>query len=329
MTEPYDPYDPYRRRQDDPYGQQGQPGQPGKPGQQGQPGQYGQQPGTPYQGGQQYQGQQPYGGQYGQQPGPPYPGGQPDPTLQFDPYGTQQYDPSRGQQPYQGSYGQPAGWAGPGGPGGPGGPTGPGGYPPRPPKKSRAPLIVLAVLAVLLLIGGGVAAAIALRGEDTPSAGPTNTTASGQPTNTSPRTTTTTRPPTTTASDDFEVGQCATLTPQDNNRATIRVAECGGMLSDVVIAKVQSSECAKPYLSFDPGEGKVYCLAMDAKEGDCFKLDNLIKRAIPCTGDETRKVLKIYDGVADDKKCDEVPGTVEVYAYPDPPKTICLGKAEP
>jgi hypothetical protein len=176
------------------------------------------------------------------------------------------------------------------------------------------------VLAVLLVIAGGIAAAVALTGDDTPSAGPAGSTSrSAQPT---------TRPPSTTAGDDFDVGQCATLTPEANSRATIRVTECGGLLSDVVIAKVQSGECAEPYLSFDPGKGTVYCLAMDAKEGDCFKLDQLIKRAIACAGDGTRKVVKIFEGVADDKQCDSVPGTIDVYSYPDPARTLCLGKAD-
>jgi hypothetical protein len=312
MTEPYDPADQYRRDPNNPF-RQGSPDQPpygGPP--YGVP--YGGQPPPgPYQGGQPYQGQPPYQGQYG-----PYQGGQPDPALQYDPFGAQGHDPYRGQQPYQGSYGQPAGWGAPGGP------------PPQPPRKSRIPLVIIGVLAVLLLIGGGVAAAVALRGNNDPSAAPTSTSASAQPSgqqSTTGRRQTTTRP-TTAAGDDFEVGQCATLTPQQDNRATIRVTACGGFLSDVVIAKVQGSECAEPYLSFDPGQGKVYCLAMDAKEGDCFKLDNLIKRAPACVGDETRKVVKIYDGVADDQQCGAVPQTIDVYAYPDPPKTLCLGKAD-
>ena len=66
---------------------------------------------------------------------------------------------------------------------------------------------------------------------------------------------------------------------------------------------------------------------MDAKEGDCFRLDNLIKRAAACAGEQTRKVVKIFDGVADNAKCGTVPQTVDSYAYPDPPKTLCLAKA--
>lgn len=304
MTEPYDPY---RRDPKDPY-RQGPQDQPPYGAQYG-----GQQPGGPYQGSQPYQGQPPYQEQYG-----PYQGGQHDPTSQYDPYATQQYGPHPSRQPYQGSYGQPAGWGVPGGPVGP---------PPQPPRKSKTPVII-AVLAALLLIGGGVAATFALRGNSGPSAAPTSTASASDQPSTTARRQATTRQTTTAASDDFQVGQCATLTPQQNNRATIKVTNCGGLLSDVVIAKVQSSECAEPYLSFDPGKGKVYCLAMDAKEGDCFNLDNLIKRAIACTGDQTRKVIKIYDGVADDKRCAAVPETIDVYTYSDPPKTLCLGKAD-
>ena len=309
MTDPYDPY-----RQNDPYGPPGQ-----------QP--YGQ---GPY-------GPQPPGGPYQGQPGGPYQGGtpyqQPDATRQFDPYGTRQFDPygtpqfdtyGAPQQPYQGSYGQPAGW----GPG-PGGPGGPGGFPPQPPKKSKAPVIALAVLGALVLIGGVVVVAIAVRANNNPAvAGPTTTaSASGRPASTSRRPTST-RPPTTTASEeDFAVGQCATLTPEDNNRATIQATECGGLLSDVVIDKIQSDECVQPYLSFNPGHGKVYCLAMDAKEGDCFRFDKLIKRAIACAGDGTRKVVKIFEGVADENQCAGVPDLVDTYAYPDPPRTLCLTNA--
>jgi hypothetical protein len=287
MTDPYDPY-----RQNDPYGQ----GPYGPSG--------GSYPGQPYQGG-----------------GTPYQ--QPDATRQFDPYGTQQFDPygppqqpyGPPQQPYQGSYGRPAGW----------GPTGPGGYPPGPPKRSKAPMIALAVLGAIVLIGGVVVAAIAVRTDNAAVAGPTTTaSASGQPTTT--RRPTTTRPTTTTAGDEeFAVGQCATLNPEDNNRATIQATDCGGLLSDVVIAKIQPDECAQPYLSFNPGEGKIYCLAMDAKEGDCFRLDKLIKRAIACDAG-THKVVKIFEGAADNKLCAAVPDIDVIYAYPDLSRTICLTK---
>lgn len=322
-----DPYDPYRQGSGNPYGQQGQPGQPPYGGQQGQP--YGGQPGHPYgQPGQPGQPAQPYG-QPGAYPGqqPPYQPGQPyqgsygapppDATRQFDPYGA---DPYAAQQPYQGTYGQPAGWGAT--------PGGPGGYPPGPPRKSKLPMVLISVLAVVILVGGAVAIALVVRGEEDPVAGPTTSAApaTDQTTTTRP----TTSEPTTTApgGDDFEVGQCATLTPEANNRATIRVTECGGALSDVVIAKIESAECVEPYLSFDPGQGKIYCLAMDAKEGDCFRLDNLIKRALACVGDDARKVVKIYDGVADDAQCGAVPETIDVYAYPEPARTLCLGKAD-
>jgi len=265
-----------------------------------------------------YRQDDPYGA-YGQRPGPyqgqpqgqaPYPGGQqPDATRQFGPYAP--YGPQQ-QQPYRGSYGRPPGW----GPSEPNVPGGPGGFPPQPPKKSKAPLIAIAVLAALLLLGGVVTTAIALSRDDNRQAGASTTTASLA----------TTSVPTSTQDSDFRVGQCATLKPEDNNRASINVAECGGLLSDVVIAKVQDARCANPFLSFDPGKGKVYCLAMDAKEGDCFRIDRLIKRALACDDDETRKVVKIFDGVADERKCDAVPGTVAVYAYPEPPRTVCLGR---
>lgn len=321
MTDPYDPYrqNPYGQSgPQQPYGNQPRYGQCGQPGYGQQP-DYGQGQGQPGYGQGQGQGQ----GQPGYGPAPrgpyqrpQYPGGSP---YQQQPDATRQFEqPPFGQpQPYQGSYGQPPGWGG-------------GFPPPPPPKKSRTGLIVAAIVGVLLLLGGGIAAAIALSGDDNPSAGPSATTT--RSTTAAPSTTTrrtTSARPTTTADDssDFEVGQCATLTAEDNNRATMRVTECGGAFSDVVIAKVETKECAEPFLSFDPGQGKVYCLGMDAKEGVCFNLEKLIKRALVCAGDKTRKVLKIVDGSADQTSCAAVPGTVDVYAYPDPARTICLGRA--
>jgi hypothetical protein len=115
------------------------------------------------------------------------------------------------------------------------------------------------------------------------------------------------------------------LTPQPGDRATIRITDCGGEASDVLIAKVQGSRCDRPYISFDPGRGKVYCLAMDAQVGACYRLDNLIKRAA-CSGAEPRKVLQIFDGATDDKQCQRVRGSVVSFAYPEPPKTVCLGR---
>jgi hypothetical protein len=179
--------------------------------------------------------------------------------------------------------------------------------------------VVLAVLGVLLMIGGGVAAAVALNGDGGESAAGSSTGLPGDGGLSDP---------TGASGDDFAVDQCATLTPVGGGRATIRAAECGGLLSDVVIAKIADAECPAPYLSFNPRQGTFYCLAMDAREGDCFRFDDLVKRAIACAGEHTRKVVKIFDGVADETRCAAVPGTVAVYAYPEPPRTLCLGKAD-
>jgi hypothetical protein len=305
-----DPYDPYRQYPNDPpndwYGQQGQPGQ--------QPygGQYGPQQPGPYQG-------QPYPGHPGYQGYQGYQGGQPPPdaTRQFDAYGRDPYgqDPY-GQQPYQGSYGQPTGWGG-------------GGFPPEPPKKSKAPVMLIVLLAAVILVGGGLAVALLVNGDRDPVSAPlTSAATTSEPAPTTSRRQSTTRQPTATApaNDDFEVGQCATLTAEGANRATMRVTDCGTAMSDVVIAKIEDSECADPFLSFDPGEGKFYCLGMDATEGACFRLDKLIKRALVCTGEGTRKVLKVVDGVSDEDECGDLTGTVAVYVYPDPARTICLGE---
>ncbi|SDK11567.1 hypothetical protein SAMN04488074_104283 [Lentzea albidocapillata subsp. violacea] len=97
-----------------------------------QPGPYGQQPPQQPGYGQQPQpgyGQQP--GQYGQQPPPGY-GQQPG-----------QY----GQQPFGQPYGQPGGFGGP------------------PPKKSNTGLIIGVVVGVLVLVGGGITAAVLLSGD--------------------------------------------------------------------------------------------------------------------------------------------------------------------
>lgn len=222
----------------------------------------------------------------------------------YDPFGATQRLDQYPPQPYQGSYGRPAGWD----------LTGP---PQPPPRRSRIPLAVLAVFGVLLMIGGGVAAAVTLKGGNEPAAGgSTGEPGAGDPSGSAG------------ASGSFAVDQCATLTPAGGGRATIRAAECGGLLSDVVVAKIADTECPEPYLSFNPSQGTFYCLAMDAREGDCFRFDDLVKRAVACAGDRTRKVVKVLDGVADGKLCPPAPQTLAIYAYPDPPKTVCLGKPD-
>jgi len=151
-----------------------------------------------------------------------------------------------------------------------------------------------------------------------------------QPTTTGAQTQTTTRPqPTTTTGETsqtkdetFEVGQCATLTPEPGNRATLNETACGADNSDVLVAKVQDSECVKDYITFSADLGKVYCLALDAEEGTCFKFDQLAKRVQDCaTG--THRVAKIFD-VTDSNRCDEVQGADRRYAYPEPARTVCL-----
>lgn len=223
----------------------------------------------------------------------------------YDPFGATQRLDHYPPQPYQGSYGRPAGWD----------LTGP---PQPPPRPSRTPLAVLAVFGVLLMIGGGVAAAVTLKGGDEPAAG--SSAGAGDPSGSAGAD--------GSGDGSFAVGQCATLTPAGGGRATIRAAECGGLLSDVVIAKIADTECPEPYLSFNPQQGTFYCLAMDAKEGDCFRFDDLVKRAVACAGQRTRKVVKVLDGVADGKLCPLAPQTLAIYAYPDPPRTVCLGKPD-
>ncbi|ANZ42088.1 hypothetical protein BBK82_45315 [Lentzea guizhouensis] len=152
------------------------PQQPGPHGQQPQPGgPYGQQP--PQQPG---YGQQPQPG-YGQpQPGygqqPPQPGyGAPQPGYgqpQQDPFG-HQGPPSGGfqQQPPSGGFGQ----QGPYGQPGPYGQQQPGfggpGYGGPPPKKSNTGLIIGVVIGVLVLVGGGITAAVLLSGSDSGDSG--------------------------------------------------------------------------------------------------------------------------------------------------------------
>jgi hypothetical protein len=294
--------------QPDPYGQPNPYGRPGPQG--GQP--YGPQP-------------DPYGGQFGP--------AQPDAYRQPDPYPTRQYEPGQfdpyGQQgttgrpdqygQYQGSYSQPPGW-------------GHGGGPPGQPPKSRMPVILLSVLAVLVIAAGVVTAVVLVNDGSSPAA---QTTAQN-PTQTPPaqqQSTTTRSEATTTASastspsagvdDTFEAGQCATLTPEPGNRATLNETTCGGTNSDVLVAVVQDGECVKDYITFNADVGKVYCLALDAEEGACFKFDQLAKRALNCAAG-THKVVKIFEDVNDSSQCDGVQGADRRFAYPDPPRTLCL-----
>ena len=345
-----DPYQQYPRQQGQyPYG-----GQP--PYGQGQPNPYGQQDPYGAHGSQQepYGQPNPYGGQGGaggaggygqgggqgggpdgpgQQPnpyGPPKPYGQPDHTRQYQQPGA--YDPdgpprqSGGHTPcqdrpharrpdqygqYQGSYGQTPGW-------------GAGGYPPGPPPKSKLPMILFSVLAVLVILGGVVVAMTLLNDDETP---PVAQTTTAQPTQTSDSAPpTSSADPTTTTSggdDAFEVGQCATLTPEPGNRATLNETTCGGSNSDVLVAKVQEGECVRDYITFNADLGKVYCLALDAEEGTCFTFDQLAKRALNCASG-SHKVARIFEDVTDSSKCDEVQGADRRYSYPEPARTVCL-----
>ena len=314
-----EPYDPYRPGPGSPYG--GRPGGPlpGGPHPTGGPhpgwgygGHPGQDPwrqayqGQPQDRGQPGYGQPPHGQRpYGQPPYGPPSHGAPGPGDQ--PFGAAQRRDPYPPQPYQGSYGRPAGWD-------------LAGSPQPPPRRPRTPLVVLGVISVLLMIGGGVAAAVALKGGGEPApGGPTGQPGAGDPSDPAGA---------NRSGGDFAAGQCATLTPADGGRATISAAECGGLVSDVVIAKITDAECPEPYLSFNPHPGTFYWLAMDAREGDCFRFDELVKRAVACAGDKTRKVIKIFDGVADGNRCPPSPETLAAYAYPDPPITVCLGKPD-
>ena len=161
------------------------------------------------------------------------------------------------------------------------------------------PIILLSVLAVLVIAGGIVTAGVLLNDGTTTAAPTTTAQPPPQPTGSTPAQATTTAEaePTTTSSapdDTFEVGQCATLTPEPGNRATLNETTCGGTTSDVLVAKVQDKECVKDYITFNADVGKVYCLALDAEEGTCFRFDQLAKRAGDCaTG--TYKVAKIFE----------------------------------
>jgi hypothetical protein len=328
--------DPYQQRQN-PYGQQ-QPGGhgpnphggPKNPYGQGQPNPHGAQPNPrgrqpdPYGPGQPHQ--------YGQQVDP-YQTQRLDPyqTQQLDPYQTQQFDPGQtrpldpgrtgpggpGDQygQYQGSYGQPSGWS-----------QG-GGRPPGPPRRSGSKMVWFSVLAVLVIVAGVVTAILLVGdGGSTPAAQATTTAPILPATTSRPAPATTTSPPaaTSTASGaTFEAGQCATLTPEPGSRATLNEALCGDSNSDVIVALVQDHECAKDYITFNADVGKVYCLALDAEEGVCFKFDQLAKRAQNCAAG-THKVAKIFESVTDSSRCDQVQGADRRYAYPEPARTVCL-----
>jgi len=341
--------DPYQQRQN-PYGQQpggygpDPQGGPRNPYGQGPPNPHGAQPNPRGQQPDPYAQQPPYGGgQYG--PGQPQHGPRPDPyqTQQLDPYQTRQFDPGQTQQfdpdqtqrfepgqfgpggpsdqhnQYQGSYGQPPGWGQDGG------------LPPGPPRKSGSKMvwysvwvvlvIVAGVVTTVLLIGDGRSAPAAQTTATAPTAAPT------QPETTSRRApTATSRPPATTtgaSGQTFHAGQCATLTPEPGSRATLNETLCGDSNSDVLVAVVQDHECAKDYITFNADVGKVYCLALDAEEGACFKFDQLAKRAPNCVPG-THKVAKIFERVTDSSRCDQVQGADRRYAYPEPARTICL-----
>lgn len=336
MTDPY-------RQHPNPYGQQpgrygpNPPGGPQNPYGQGQPNSPGPQPNP-----QRHHGQQPdpYGGpdQYAHQPdrraqqdpeatqvlprGGQYGPGQPNQyTRQYEPSQLARGGPGDQYGQYQGSYGQP-----------PGSSQG-GARPPGPPRKPGPPVVLFTVLGVLVIVAV-VITAVMLAGSDssTPAAQITATPSASSPQPTQSETASReaptsapARPPATTssASKTFEAGQCATLTPQPGNRATLNEALCGGGNSDVIIALVQDGDCVKDYITFNADVGKVYCLALDAEEGTCFRFDQLAKRASNCAAG-THRVAKIFEKITDGGRCDEVQGVDRRYAYPQPARTVCL-----
>lgn len=317
------------------------------------PNPYGQQPpygANPYGG----QGQPDYGASYGPpdpygagqpQPGQPMPGqpmpgqpmpGQPQPGQygapgQPDPYATRQYEPGFGQpgqpgQPdqygqYQGSFGQP-GWGGGGG------------LPPEPPPKSKAPMVVVSVLAVLVIVGAVIVGFVVLRDDDSgQTAAPPTQTSTQTTSSTAQQPTTEPSEPTgtdsTTPNDDdkvFTAGECAGLTPEGEGRARLSTAECGSDQSDVLVAQVLEPDevkCDDDFITFTADVEKLYCLALDADEGDCFELETLPKRALSCQGADTYEAVTVHEGVADPPRC-QAGEDDKVYAYPDPARTLCF-----
>lgn len=191
-------------------------------------------------------------------------------------------------------------------------------------------MVLFSVLAVLVIAAGVVTAVLLLddgsASDSSTAAAQTTPVPSAQPETTSRKAPTTTRPPATTpsaSSETFEAGQCATLTPEPGNRATLNEALCGDSNSDVIVALVQDRECVRDYITFNADVGKVYCLALDAEEGACFKFDQLAKRASSCAAG-THKVAKIFEKVTDNRQCDQVRGADRRYAYPEPARTLCL-----
>jgi len=248
------------------------------------------------------QGQPPQGQPYGQRPPQTPPGGQPygAPPPQGQPYGG---PPPQGQP-----YGGPGGPGGPG-PQGPGGPAGPGGAPPvgyatpPPPPPGAKPkntgkiikivlgVVVIGVIAVVAIINWG------------------------------------------TAPSSSKVGDCIKVNSVSVTDADVEKVDCNDPKATYKVAATFDDSSAKcpgdtesDYVSYtESGRGDLtLCLALNAKEGECYKQGDADEKVACTDPGATFKVIKILTGTADGAGCPEE-SQGNFYTYKEPAMVQCFG----
>ncbi|OKI36135.1 hypothetical protein A6A25_22360 [Saccharothrix sp. CB00851] len=138
----------------------------------------------------------------------------------------------------------------------------------------------------------------------------------------------------TRGSANAEVGDCVSVTAENDNRADVETLDCSADKASYKVGKVlesTDSTCSEDgiYTEIVPaggvGDGYRLCLLPNMVEGACYKADEgsgFVKTG--CTGNDTFKVIRVIKDVNDLEACPDGAGM----AYPEPPVTYCLGLPE-
>ncbi|MFI7676115.1 hypothetical protein [Actinophytocola sp. NPDC049390] len=281
-----------------------------------QPGPYGQPSQNPYgQGGygQQRPPQQP---PYGQpQYGAPY-GGANDQTQQFG---------GGPQNPYGGQYGATQQWPGAGGFGGP--------TPPQPPKKNTGMVVAIVVIALLVLGGSGVGLYLATKDDsgNNSAGGGTSTSATDKTDASEGGATEETATEETVEPGeaiDAQPGDCIKVNVASATNADVETVDCSlpeAMYRVATREETDTETCPNDqYVSYTEEGQLLLCLQLNVAKGDCLAVTDAEDTRVECTSpDATYEVIDVLDGVDDETRCADT--ATDVFTYPKPPLTICLG----
>lgn len=136
----------------------------------------------------------------------------------------------------------------------------------------------------------------------------------------------------------FNAGDCVEVVNGGQYAAKIEKADCG---SDAALYEVAAylddpdAECpSEDYARYEQtgGNQQEYklCMMLNVADGDCLRMPTIAagqEKKVACTSDEANvQVTKVIKGTADKSGC---PGESAENArvYPDPKRTVCLGRA--